>query len=130
VSEELKVINNGPMVEQEASKELSKWEQKKLQKQKEKEEARQKAYANSMISRAEAYQMASQIAMQQVQQLSDILRDPIRANLAHTMAVIELLKDKGIIKDEGELNNYYSKVLQAVLKPEEEREQEETEVQE
>jgi hypothetical protein len=103
---------------EESLKQITPKQQKQFQRQMEKEEQRRKAYANGMATRAEAYSMAKEIAQQHVMELSELLRDPIRANLAQTMAVIELLKDKGIIKDEDELNGYYAKVLQALLKPE------------
>lgn len=94
--------------------ELTKEEQRKLQRKREREEKKMREYMNSMIRRSEAFSMAEKIADRKVEQLAEFIRDPLRVNLVQTMAVIELLMDKGIIESQDEFQKYLDKIADAL----------------
>lgn len=70
-------------------------------KQLERELKRLKDFRNGMITRAEAFELAQQSAEDAVRGLQAFMLSPLRTNMIHSMAVAELLMDKGIVtKDE------------------------------
>lgn len=95
--------------------ELTKEEQRKLQRKKEREEKKMREYMNSMIRRSEAFSLAEKIADQKVGQLAEFIRDPLRANLIQTLALIDFLKDKGIIESDEEFQKYLDKVAERAM---------------
>lgn len=91
------------LTEEEATPALTK-------KQKEKEEKRIKDYQNSMITRLEASELSRRISTNITNQLADFLREPMRDSMVQTMALTELLKAKGIIENDEELQKYIEEV--------------------
>lgn len=83
-------------------RELTEQEKKKLEKEKKKQER----YWKSMITREEALSLATAVAREEVQRLVSIIREPIRADLVQSLAVVEVLKAKGLVKDDEEFEDY------------------------
>lgn len=95
--------------------ELTKEEQKRIQRKLEKEEKKKREYMNSMVTRAEAYSASERIAEQKIRQFSEFTLEPLRANLIQTLALIDFLKDKGIIESDEEFQKYLDKVAERAM---------------
>jgi hypothetical protein len=93
----------------ETEKELTPAEKKKA----EKEAKKLKQYAQSMITRQEAWSMAKDVANEEVGQLANFIREPLRANLVQTMALVELLIDRGVFT-KGTFDEYLNKLATRV----------------
>ncbi|MNW28286.1 hypothetical protein D3C74_51080 [compost metagenome] len=85
-------------------------QQKQMQKRLDREEQAKKNYARSMVTRAEAFSIAEQMANKEVNTFADFIRDPIRAAVVQAMALTDLLIDKGIINNNDEFQVYLDKV--------------------
>jgi len=109
---------------EEVNVELTAAQQKKKA---DKEAEKLKKVANGMISRQEAYQMSRAVANEEVGQLANFIRDPLRVNMIQTMALVELLIDKGVIESESAFQVYLERVSDKV---QEEAEKGEVDVQE
>jgi hypothetical protein len=83
-------------------------------KKQEKEQAKLKKIANTMVTRQEAYQMAQKIAVDEVGHLAEFIRDPLRVNMIQTMALVELLLEKGVIASQAEFEAALIKVSDKV----------------
>jgi len=81
-------------------KELTKAELRKLAKKATKKEEDEKKFMNSMITRAEALQLINKFSAEAAQSIGEMLREPIRTNLIASMALADILKEKGIITEE------------------------------
>lgn len=87
------------------TKELTKAEQRKQEKLAAKEAADKKRIENTMVSRKEAYTIAELVSREQAQVVGEMIREPLRTNLIATMAIAEILKEKGIITEEEHLES-------------------------
>lgn len=85
-------------------------------KKSEKERKREERYWNSMITRKEALELARGTARKEVSELVEIIRDPMRAGLVQSLAITELLKDKGLTKNDAEFQKYIDKVVKDLEK--------------
>lgn len=79
-----------------------------------KEKKKLENYSRSMITRGEAYNLSRSVAVEEVGQLANFLRDPLRANMVQSMAIIELLTDKGIIESDDHFQIYLDRVADKV----------------
>lgn len=100
------------MGETEQNKELT-------EKQRQKAEEQHKKFMKSMISREEAMNLAKNESRKIGQTVSEFLKEPLMAGLVQTLALAELLKDKGITTDE-ELQKYIGIIDQRVRDRQEE----------
>ena len=103
-------MNKGAEIKIETGADNSPAEEMKNEKLKEKERKRLEQYGRTMVTRAEAHQIATYAANTEVQGFAEFIREPLRVNLIQAMAIIELLKDKGLIKDDAEFQTYLDKV--------------------
>jgi len=104
--------------------ELTEVEKKKLEKKNAKEKKKMEQYARTMVTRAEAHQIAEFTANQEVAGFAEFIREPLRANLVQTMALIELLKAKGIIESDEEFQSFLDLVADKLKEEEKEAEAE------
>jgi hypothetical protein len=91
--------------------EEQKAEERKAAKQAEKDRKKQEQYWRSMINRLEAHQIAQDYAMSQVKKYhAEVVKDALTGVIATNLALVELLKDSGIIKSDEQLTEYLEKV--------------------
>ena len=95
-------------VTNEEERELTPEEKKRLEKEKKKQER----YWRSMITRDEALQLATAVAREEVKKLVSVIREPLRADLVQSLAVVEVLKDKGLVKDDDEFQTYLDRIVE------------------
>lgn len=107
---------NLEVVSAEAEVKVDPKEAKRLARQQEKQEAKRKAYAKGMITRVEAFQIAQQAAKEAVDSFAEFIREPLRANLVQSMALTEMMMDKGIIVDADEFQAYLNKIQERLDK--------------
>lgn len=86
--------------EKKQEKTLSKSEQRKAEKKAQKQAAEIKKIENTMVTRKEAYVIAEKVVTEHIQAVGELIREPLRTNLIATMALAEILKEKGIITEE------------------------------
>lgn len=89
-------------------KELTAKDKKKLQRE-----------ANTMVTRAEAIEIARAMAVDEVGQFAEFMREPMTSSVVQAMAIAEVLIDKGIITKD-EIEDKYMEVIERSRELEEE----------
>lgn len=99
----------------ETTKELTKEELKKLkqeERKREKERKKIEQYYRTLATRGEVIEISKRIVTQEVKEVAEFYREPVRVNIMQTMALIELLKEKGIIESDEEFQKYIDKIAE------------------